>query len=202
MDDKKYIVDKQTMAAVKQIVDNSRKDVPQMGYFRFKREYLHLLASPPERDEDGNVIPRDLSAWMDIAMHPSNAVQILNDDGTLRFTVPPMVGTIPTYFAAPRGGLVGIVTTSIEKSNQHPVYGQKYLKNMLDVSLTNQPHINNAATREWNNVLVEHGYPPLPGHSETVVEIATTAVDVPDTTAPAVPKPPVRVISDNDYDDL
>lgn len=194
---KKPTVDKQTMNAVKFIVEQTKVDVPQIGYDLFVRDYLPLLASPPERDPSGEVIPRDLTPWMDICMHPSNPVQVLNRDGSVKFTVPPLVGTIPTYYAAPRGGIMGIAAEAINKRNQHPVYGERYLANALAVSLQDQKQLNEDLTKEWNNVLVEHGYPPLPGFPDHRIESEKSTGE-----SVAAPAQPSRVITDDDYDDL
>jgi len=196
---KKNVVDKQTIQAVKFIAEQTKKDTPQIGYELFKRDYLPLLASPPERDKEGDVVPRDLTPWLDICMHPSNPVEVLNGDGTVRFVVPPLVGTIPTYFAAPRGGLVGIAAEAMEKRNQHPVYGERYLDNALAVSLKDQKHVNSEQTKEWNNVLVEHGYPPLPGYPDHRVDSPTANGEGGVSAEPVVPS---RVITDDDYEDL
>lgn len=189
-------IDKPTLDAVKFIAVESRKDYPQIGYELFVRDYLPLLAKSPERDESGKIVPRDLSAWMDICMHASNPVNVLNRDGTVRFTVPPLVGTIPTYTAQPHSGIAGIAVTAMEKSNQHPVYGERYLRNALASSLKDQPQFNGDQTKEWNNVLVEHGYSPLPGYPDHRVDEPSKVGD-----APAAPVA-ARAISDDDYDDL
>jgi hypothetical protein len=191
-------VDKPTLDAVKFIAMESRKDYPQIGYDLFVRDYLPLLAKTPERGEDGKIIPRDMGPWMDICMHASNPVNVLNADGTVRFTVPPMIGTIPTYMAPPRSGISGIAITAMEKSNQHPVYGQRYLQNALKESLKDQPQFNGEQTKEWNNVLVEHGYSPLPGYPDHRIDLPKSD----DKTTPAAAVAPARAISDDDYDDL
>lgn len=193
----KPTIDKPTLDAVKFIATESRKDYPQIGYDLFVRDYLPLLAAKPERDEDGKVIPRDLSPWMEICMHGSNPVNVLNADGTVRFTVPPVIGTIPTYYAPPRSGISGIAVTAVEKSNQHPVYGDRYLRTALDNSLRDQSQFNGEQTKAWNNVLVEHGYDPLPGYPGHAVETAKNGE-----TVAAAPTAPTRVITDDDYDDL
>ncbi|QXO11109.1 hypothetical protein pEaSNUABM54_00283 [Erwinia phage pEa_SNUABM_54] len=189
------VVDKQTMDALKFIVEETKKDIPQIGYDLFVRDYLPLLAAPPERNSAGDIVPRNLSLWMEICKHASNSVQVLNRDGTVRFTVPPLVGTIPTYYPMPRTGLAAIATEAQFKNSQHPVLGERFLNNALSTSLTDQALANKAQTLEWNNVLVEHGYEPLPGYGTSIVKAGESVA------APA-PQEPQRVITDDDYDDL
>lgn len=188
-------VDEQTMDALKFIIEETKRDVPEIGYDLFVRDYLPLLAAPPERHESGKIKKRNLSSWMEICKHASNPVNVLNRDGTVKFTVPPLVGTIPTYYPMPRSGLSEIVNEAQFKTSQHPVLGERFLTNALGMSLTDQAAVNKAQTQAWNNVLVEHGYDPLPGYDSTVVKAGEAVAE-------QAPVAPPRTITDDDYDDL
>lgn len=175
-------VDKLTLKAVTQINEMADEDSPAIGYDLFVRDYLPLLATPLGVDSKGRQEERDLSRWLEVCRCPTNDVRVLNQDGSVRFVVPPLVGTLHTYYAPDRASLSALSQEVTEASANSPAYGQRVLDSRLR-------EYKPATTQEvekvkydpraeaWSKILVEHGYPGLmPDTTETKAETAATAV--------------------------
>lgn len=179
----------------KEILAITDKDIPKIGYELFVRNYLPLLAAPPERDEHGQIIARDISSWLDIAVNPQNPVQVLNGDGTVRFIVPPLSAGVKSYHAQRGQSMYEIAEHGKGLRANSPIMAERWEAAALGNRLHTSTNIHKQYADMWNAILVEHGYPSLFGPVTPSGEISDpTAVDAAKTN---IPEP-----TEDDFEDM
>lgn len=150
--------------ALTTLLQGMEEDMPRISYSYFVREFLPLLATPPELDEEGYIIERDISRWVDIAKHPSNRVLVVDDEdhNKVIVTVPPVVGGFNTVIPVKGRSMYEVATQLDEERHIHAAMAERNFDNEIQRRFTRlDDKYDTNIVKQWNDFIVAEGYPPL-----------------------------------------
>ena len=143
-------------SAMDQILEVGRSTRPTLPLNTFSTEYLPMLM-----DES---LPREeiIGRWLAVSKHPYNEVDILNDDGTVAYVVPPIWIRLSIRDTGKHKYSVNeLMARSRAKFSVSPRLGEAYLRMKLpEFSDLDSPNIKHI--KMWNDIITNYGYPPIP----------------------------------------
>ncbi len=118
----------------------------------FKETFLPYFIGQKNFNDGKNL----LTTWFSIAGNPGNPVNIIDDAGSVLFTVPPLFGTEFINSQPPvRLPYDGIINEFHQRTASSPKMGQAFLKQVLEQSsrlaMTTNNHVDEYK-RMWNNI--------------------------------------------------
>jgi len=113
-----------------------------------------------------------LGGWITCAGGVYNEVEIIDNDGTVLFKVPPAKLQLPVDYKRDkrRTSLLAEIHTANLHMARHPKLGEKYLKQVLDSYVsTKELEAVIGYLRRWNEIFKRYGHPEfkIPGDNPT-----------------------------------
>lgn len=141
--------------AMNNIVSESGTFKPKIGLKQFVEEYLPDLANP---GLDDSLL---LAKWLYISKGPYNEVNVINDDGSVAFTVPPLWVRIDVRKVNDaRLSFNEVMSKVTQKTNVAPNLGKRYFQKCLPEMLPTSSS-GNKYIKQWNAILESYGYSPI-----------------------------------------
>lgn len=141
--------------AMDQVLTMKTNDRHTVGLRDFVNNYLPILASKELPVEE--IIGR----WLAISKHPYNEVDVLNEDGTIAYVVPPIWSKLSVRNRDnDKRSLSEIMIKANAKSLMSPKMGDAYLKHNLN-KISSLYKCSNKHIHLWNDILINYGYEPI-----------------------------------------
>lgn len=134
---------------------------PRLQEYIFVNVFLPLFHGDEE-----NIYNATMNTWLSVAGSPFNEVDIIDNNGKILFTVPPVYNRNNVHPVDPNIGLPSVasmVATAKQYAQMHPRQGEAYLKSELNkramlVENEGQHLVNLNA---WNEIFKRYGRTPI-----------------------------------------
>ncbi len=102
-----------------------------------------------------------ISDWLDVAGTAYNEVDIVDQDGKVLFTVPPLLRDTPLMEKRhPNDTMREAMAEYINYASLHPKMGKAYLEKVISSKIPRKP-ADVRYIRRWNDIFVRYGLPPI-----------------------------------------
>jgi len=120
--------------------------------------FLPFFCGEKSFDSENDIIVR----WISIAGNPAKEVQIIDTNGEVLFTVPPIMDTTCIDFKNDnKGQALGNIIANYElHKNQLPIVGKNYLESTIDNRLKTLIKDSDALSvneKRWNEIFIKYG---------------------------------------------
>lgn len=136
------------------ILEDTANTMPVLPEPIFVKHFLPLFASEEEVD---------LTPWLDVAGNAQNPVRVINREGEVLFTVPPLLRDVP--FRGERGEGDGnpineVIEDALNQGRMSPVLGNRLVRSALEERLVRIPTDLNVL-EQWNEIFRRYNYPEI-----------------------------------------
>lgn len=153
----------ETRDSIKTILAALEADKPRIQYSFFVQNYLPLLATPPEVDQDGFTVPRRLDAWLEVCKTPSNSVLVYddNDPNKIVIEVPALIPEFSPILPE-RGQSMFEWSKDLEYDRTiNPAYADNRFNAQVERRYGRSVSFLPEHAQAWDAFIVAHGYPSL-----------------------------------------
>ena len=122
-------------------------EIPRISIKRFTEQYLPLVfhADPATFN----------MAWLNICMKPTMAVDVIDEDGTVAYRVPPLRPSYETPFDSNIALMAGHAEMN---KNVHVRKAQAILRDNLPKLMVFKSGRDPEAEKTWREIIIRHGY--------------------------------------------
>lgn len=142
----------------------SLQTVDQQDAVRMSERVFVNIWLPFFAGDENPTYPVDIQHWVNFSGSPYRAVQVVDTNGALLFTVPALFDrTAVNPVSGDHRSVAHVVRSAEQYSGVHPMQGQRY----LDAELTKRALIMKvpasvmANLETWNSIFARYGRPPL-----------------------------------------
>jgi hypothetical protein len=141
-----------------QLVVKPYLEISKLPESVFIQAFLPFFSGERNIDEQ----PEILINWIAIAGNPTKEVQVVDDSGTVLFTVPPIMDTTCIDYKNDGKGqsIANIIANYELHKGQLPVVGKNYLDGTLDNrmrTLTKNSDVLSTNENRWNSIFIKYG---------------------------------------------
>ena len=99
--------------------------------------------------------------WLDVAGTALHEVDIIDKEGKVLFTVPPLIRDTPMLAKRhPNDSMREIMAEYIGYATLHPNMGKVFMEKVIGAKIPRKP-ADVRYIRRWNEILTRYGYPPI-----------------------------------------
>lgn len=135
---------------------------PRLEEYKFVEVFLPFFAGKPEEEQKYRV---NLGNWATVAGNPFNEVDVIDRQGKVLFTVPPIYDRMAIKPEADRqqDSIVDIVRKMQLLQQQSPRMAKQYYDSTLSQRAQSLFHPDNVLKhlRMWNDIFKRYGLPPI-----------------------------------------
>ena len=147
-------------------------DTPNLQERIFVNVFLPFFAG-----DENLMYPADLNMWRNVAGSPYHAVNVIDPNGQVLFTVPPIFDRKSVNpVDGTRSSLSHVLATTSQYAAIHPNQGALYLNHELTqrAVIMKVPSAVLQEVETWNAIFVRYGRPPLKALEESNASVAAT----------------------------
>lgn len=150
------VLSKEILESFKTIVDDAGRAVTKLPEATFIKVFLPVLAHRFINQHDESF---DIHKWISVAGGPFRPVDVIDSNGEVLYTVPPVYESSGVHSMASRHSVFEIVSTLMLEIEQNPINANRKVRDRLFNSLAVQGSNQTRFLVMWAFILKRYGYP-------------------------------------------